>query len=139
MSLSERARTGLREMPSNAAWLISQALKPAENVGDAAQSAAIGARDRGRRASAALIDAAPVGGDSVDIRMRRAREAAERARDAEQQAVEASEEARDRAEHARKVGERGSARRAEVQRETERRGRQDTPPHPGGGRRHRGR
>ena len=34
MSLSERTRTGLREMPSNAAWLLSRALKPAE-VGDA--------------------------------------------------------------------------------------------------------
>ena len=31
MSLSERARTGLREMPSNAGWLLSRALKPAES------------------------------------------------------------------------------------------------------------
>jgi colicin import membrane protein len=120
MSLSERARTGLREMPSNAAWLLSRALKPAEGVGDAAHSAAAGARDRGRQASAALVDAAPVGGDSVDIRMKRAKEAAERARDAEQEAVQASQAARDRAENARKVSERGRARLTEVQRETER-------------------
>ena len=33
MSLSDRTRTGLREMPSNAAWLLSRALKPAEAVG----------------------------------------------------------------------------------------------------------
>ena len=33
MSLSERTRTGLREMPSNAAWLLSRALKPADAVG----------------------------------------------------------------------------------------------------------
>ena len=113
MSLSEQARTGLREMPSNAAWLLSRALKPAEGMGDAA-------RDRGRRASAALIDAAPIGGDSVDIRMKRARDAAERSRDAEQQAVEASQEARELAEHAHKVNERGSARLAQVQRDTDR-------------------
>jgi colicin import membrane protein len=120
MSLSERARTGLREMPSNAAWLLSRAVKPAESVGDAAQSAASGARDRRRRASVALIDSLPVGGDSVDVRMRRAREAAERARDAEEQAVEASEEARDRAEHARKVSERGRSHLADVERTVER-------------------
>ena len=120
MSLSERARTGLREMPSNAAWLLSQALKPAEGVGDTAHSAVSAARDQRRRAGAALIDSVPVGGDSVDIRMKRAREAAERARDAEEQAVAASEEARDRADHARKVSERGRAHLAEVQRGTER-------------------
>ena len=27
MSLSEQARTGLREMPSNAAWLLSRVLR----------------------------------------------------------------------------------------------------------------
>jgi hypothetical protein len=31
--LSERTRTGLREMPSNAAWLLSRLLQPAEAVG----------------------------------------------------------------------------------------------------------
>jgi colicin import membrane protein len=120
MSLSERARTGFREMPSNAAWLLSRALKPAEGVGDAAHSTAADIRDRGRQASAALIDAAPVGGDSVDVRMKRARTAAERARNAEQEAVQASQEARDLAEHARKVSERGRAHLNQVQRETER-------------------
>ena len=34
-----------------------------------------------------MLDAAPSGGDSVDLRMKRAREAAERAREAEEQAV----------------------------------------------------
>jgi colicin import membrane protein len=120
MSLSERAWTGLREMPSNAGWLLSRALKPVESVGDAAHSAAADARDHGRRAGAALIDAAPVGGDSVDIRMKRAREAAERAREVEQEAVQASQAARDRAEQARNVSERGRAHLSEVQRATER-------------------
>ena len=39
MSLSERTRTGLREMPSNAAWLLSPFLKPADSVGTAAGGA----------------------------------------------------------------------------------------------------
>ena len=83
MSLSERARTGLRDMPSNAAWLLSRVAQPVE-------SAAEGARDQRRRVSAAVVDAVPVGGDSVETRMKRAREAAERAREAEERAVEAA-------------------------------------------------
>ena len=79
----ERMTTGLREMPSNAAWLLSKAVSPAEAVGDAAS----GARDQGRRVAAAVVDAAPLG-DSVEIRAQRAREAEERARDAEERAVQ---------------------------------------------------
>ena len=110
--------TGLRDMPSNAAWLLSRALKPAEAVGDAAESATAAARDRGREVTAAVLDATPVGGDSVDVRMRRARESAERAREAEEQAVEAAQESKERSDHARRVSERGRARMTEVDRET---------------------
>jgi hypothetical protein len=95
-------REGLREMPSNAAGLLSRA------------------RDRQRGLSAAVRDAAPIGGDSVEIRMKRAEEAAERARDAEQRALEATHEAEDRSDHAREVSEHARARVAEVERETER-------------------
>ena len=84
MSLAERTRTGLREMPTNAAWLVSRA------------------RDRRRQLSAAVVDAAPVGGGSVETKMQRAREAAERAREAEERAVEAGHEAKERADHARR-------------------------------------
>ena len=121
MSLSERTRTGLREMPSNAAWLLSRVLKPTDSVGGAAESATAAARDRGRRVRAAVADAAPVGGDSVDVRMRRARDAAERARDAEDRALEAARESKDSSDHARQVSERGRARLQEVDRETSRR------------------
>src|SRR5687768_6917444 len=100
MSLSERARTGLREMPSNAAWLVSRA------------------RDQRRRVGAAVVDAGPIGGDSVEVRMKRAREAAERAREAEERALQATQEAKDRSEHARQVSERGRERLMEVERET---------------------
>ena len=120
MSLSELAKTGLMEMPSNAAWLVSKAVHPGESVGTAADSARAGARDKRRSMSAAVIDAVPVGGDSVELRLKRARDAAERAREAEDRAVEAAEEAKERSDHARKVSERGRARLTEVERETSR-------------------
>ncbi len=124
MSLSKQTRTGLREMPSNAAWLLSRVLKPADAVGTAAESAAAGARDRGRKVRAAVVDAAPVGGDSVEVRMRRAQDAGERAREAEDRAVEAARESKDRADHARQVSERGRDRLLEVKRETSRHAKQ---------------
>jgi colicin import membrane protein len=116
--LSERTRTGLREMPSNAAWLLSRLLQPAEAVGTAAESAAAGARDRGRRMNVAVADITPLGEDSVDVRMKRARDAAERAREAEERVVRAAQESKERSDHAREVGERGRARVTEVERET---------------------
>jgi DNA repair exonuclease SbcCD ATPase subunit len=121
MSLPEQTRTGLRDLPSNAAWLLSRVLKPAEAVGTAAQSATADARDRGRKVRAAVVDAAPLGGDSVEIRMRRAQDAGERAREAEERAVEAAQESKQRSEHARAVSEHGRARVKEVERETSRR------------------
>ena len=88
MSLSELARTGLREMPSNASWLMSRAraLQPAESVGTTAGNVKAGARDRRRKMSAAVVDAMPLGGDSVELRLKRARDAAEQAREAEDRA-----------------------------------------------------
>ncbi len=120
MSVAELARRGLREMPSNAAWLMSRALKPAEALGAAAEPLAAGARDRGRKVASAVVDAAPLGGDSVDIRMRRAREAAERAEEAEARAIEAARESTSRSDHARTVIERGRAQVKEVDREAAR-------------------
>jgi colicin import membrane protein len=116
---SERTRTGLREMPSNAAWMLSRVLQPTQTVGSAAGSATAGARDRGQKVRVAVADATP-GGDSVDIRMKRARDAAERAREAEEQAVEAAHESKDRSNHVRQVSERGRARVTDVERETSR-------------------
>jgi colicin import membrane protein len=120
MLMLDRTRTGLREMPSNAAWLLSRVVKPAEAIGTAAESATAGARDRGLKVGAAIVDAAPVGRDSVEIRVRRAQDAAERAREAEDQAVEAARESKVLADHARRVSEHGRARMREVERETSR-------------------
>src|SRR5687768_18401367 len=102
-------------MPSNAAWLVSRALNPVEALGDAAA----GARDQGRKVTAAVVDATPVG-DSVGIRARRAHDAAERAREAEERAVEAARESKALADRAREVSERGRARVQDVDRETSR-------------------
>jgi chromosome segregation ATPase len=118
MSLSERMRSGLKEMPSNAAWLLSRAREPVGAAGTAADSARAGARDRRRKFSAAVVDAAPGGRDSVEIRMKRARDAADRARDAEDRALEAAEESKDLSDQARRVNEEGRARIADVERET---------------------
>ena len=120
MSLLERTRTGLRELPSNAAWLLSGALKPADAIRTVADSATAGALDRGRKVGAAVIDAAPVGGDSVEIRMRRAQDATEQAREAEDRAVEAARESKALADRARQVDERGRARVKDVDRELSR-------------------
>ena len=57
----ERTRTGLKDMPSNAVWLLSRALKPAETLGDAAASA----RDQGRRMTAAVVDVVHAFGDQL--------------------------------------------------------------------------
>ena len=111
----DRTRTGLLEMPSNAVWLLSRALKPAEALEDVAT----GARDQRRKMTAAVVDAAPVG-DSVDIRARRAHDAAERAREAEERAVEAARMSKERAERAREVSDWAEARIKEVERETTR-------------------
>ena len=118
MSLTDRARDSLKEVPSNAAWLMSKVLGPTES---AAESAAAKARDQGRRLGAAVVESAtPIGGDPVQTLIKRAKEAAERAREAEVDAVETAEEAKARADYAREVSARGRARVKEVERETAR-------------------
>jgi F0F1-type ATP synthase membrane subunit b/b' len=120
MNLLERTRTGVKEMPSNAVWLLSRALKPVDGIEDAAGSAVANARDQGRRIEAAVVDAAPFGGDSIEIKLRRAQDAAERAREAEERAREAAQDSKSQADKVKEVGERGQARIREVERETDR-------------------
>lgn len=118
--LSEQLGTGLREMPSNAAWMVSRVFGPSGTVGSATGSAARSARDRGRKMQAGVLDATPLGGDSVDARMKRARDAAERAREAEEQSLQAARESKELAERARQVSEQARARMRETERETSR-------------------
>jgi colicin import membrane protein len=117
--LLERARTGLREMPSNAVWLLSRALSPVDAIEEAAGSATASVRDQGRKVGAAVVDASPVGGDSVDVRIRRARDAAERAREAEDQAREAAQEAKACAERVKEISEGGRRRLQEAERQSD--------------------
>jgi colicin import membrane protein len=111
--LSESAGTGLRELPSNAAWLLSQVL-PSE-TGRVADT-----RDTARRLRASVEDATPIG-DSVETRMKRARAAAERAQRAEEEALAAAEESKRTSDHARVVAERNRTQVAELKRELKRR------------------
>jgi colicin import membrane protein len=120
MSLLERMREGLREFPSNAAWVASRLGGSTDAVGTAAETAAARARDQRLRLSEAVADAVPVGPDSIQVQMKRAQDAADRAREVEERAVEAAQEAKERSDHALHVSERGRARVKEVNAETAR-------------------
>jgi hypothetical protein len=112
--VSDSAATGLRELPSNAAWLLSRVL-PAEVADPAA-----GPRDTARRIRASVEDVAPIG-DSVETRMTRARAAAERAQRAEEEALAAAEESKRSSDHARVISESNRTQVAELKRELKRR------------------
>jgi colicin import membrane protein len=116
MSLLERMSAGLREAPSNAAWLVSRLRGPTDVAGTAAERL----RVQSLRLSEAVTDAVPLGPDSIQVRMKRAQEAAERAREAEERAVEAAQEAKERSDRALRVSEAGRARVKEVNAETAR-------------------
>lgn len=120
MSLLERARWGLRDMPSNASWVVSQLRGSSPTIGAVADEAASKARDQSRRFSEAVMDAVPSGEDSIQLRMKRAEDAAERARDAEERAVAAAQEAKERSDYALDVTQRGRAHVKEVNRNTQR-------------------
>jgi colicin import membrane protein len=112
--LADSAGTGLRELPSNAAWLLSRVLPP-DTAGPAAAT-----RDTARRIRASVEDVAPVG-DSVETRMKRARAAAERAQQAEEEAVAAAEASKQSADRARLVAESNRSQIADLKRELKRR------------------
>ncbi|HEX5468370.1 MAG TPA: hypothetical protein VFW80_04905 [Gaiellaceae bacterium] len=78
------------------------------------------ARDQGRKLEAALIDSTPVGGDSVDVRIKRAQEAAERAHEAEDEARAAAQEAKADAQRLKEISERGRARLRDFERQSDR-------------------
>ena len=107
--LSEQAQLGLRELPTNAAWLASRV-----NPGEVAGSAAARSRDKARKLKASLVDAAPLG-DSVETRLKRAREAAERAQEAEDEALEAAQSSKESSERVRQLAEHNRAWLARVE------------------------
>jgi chromosome segregation ATPase len=102
MSLVELARTGLREMPSNASWLLDQIRDSTSAV-----------RDQARRLGEAVVEVVPAGGDNIEVRIQRVQDAAEQAREAEHRALEAAQEAKecsDRALRLANEAEHGSRR-----------------------------
>jgi colicin import membrane protein len=116
--LSDQALLGLRELPTNAAWLLSQ-IQQAK-----AGPAAAGTREKARKLKTTVLEAAPVGesaetrdGDSVETRMERARAAADRAQEAEAEARKAARAAEESTKHLRELTESNRAWLAEVKRD----------------------
>ena len=128
--LTNLAGTGVRELPANAAWLLSKVLKPAvsassgasgaatsvvgsvsETVSDTASSAAetagavtAGMRRKTRAAGRSVRAAVPgLDDNSIDSLLRQADEAAEEAREKETRALALAQEAKDRADDAERT------------------------------------
>jgi hypothetical protein len=121
--LSHAAALGLKELPSNTAWLIGKAWQPATaeipekmnylgtRVSEAAHSAAesagptvAGARRKVSDAGRMIADVVPAAGqESVAEMLHRADEAAEQAREVEAAAVRLAQQAKDEADAAAKI------------------------------------
>lgn len=106
--LLRTTRTGITELPANAGWLLRRAFSDPDGS-DA------GVVDRVRRTRDRVADSIPVGPDSLELELRRAHEALERARDAERQAVAAAQEARDVAREADEIAQAGRERRSQAE------------------------
>jgi colicin import membrane protein len=111
---------GVKEIPRNTTWLLSKALTPLEATKDVAgnvtQSASSSLADMARQAGASVMDVLPVG-DSIELRLQRARAAADEAQKAEEQAVRDAEEAKTRSDEACQVAERCRAYVRDVERQ----------------------
>src|SRR4249919_1844769 len=121
--ISKAARTGVRELPSNAAWLLAKAIRPAaggasqlvDHVSDAAASStestraeAGTVRRRAADAGRSVVDARPgLGRDAVSDLMHEADAAAEQARQSETEAVRLAQRAKDDADQAAQIANDG--------------------------------
>ena len=74
--LVHQAKTALTEFPENAGWLMRKLATPPP-----VERAMDEARDGGRRVTETIVDAVPFGGDSLDLRLHRAQEALDTARE----------------------------------------------------------
>jgi hypothetical protein len=87
--LSTKAKTGLRDLPSNAAWVLSKALQPAkpafedisEGASAATDSVGAGAARVGRTTSQGISQAASAAGDTFGAGASKVRAGTSRARD----------------------------------------------------------
>ena len=117
--LTKALGTGVKDLPSNTTWLMRKAVSPLDPrpvASRATDAAAHGLLDMARQAGASVVDALPVG-DSVELRLQRARAAAAEAQDAEDDAVQASLEAERETAEAEQVAERCRAYLADVEAE----------------------
>ena len=89
--LSEQAKTGLRDLPSNANWLLSQVAEKADGKGLNAKHAISDARQRAEQMKGSVAGATGFG-DSVESRMERASEQSERAKQAGRAAADLAHE-----------------------------------------------
>jgi len=87
--LSTKAKTGLKDLPSNAAWVLSRALQPAkpaleditEGASAATDSVGAGAAKVGRTTSRGFSQAASAAGDTFGAGASKVRAGTGRARD----------------------------------------------------------
>lgn len=141
--LSRATRTGLRDLPSNTAWLLSKALAPAVSAGEGASkavssagesmsgtvssaagsagAATSGVRRKAKAVRQSVVEAVPgIGHDSVASLMQQADAAAEQARDEEARALELAQQAKDSAGDAERVARESDQFVQEVRQEAER-------------------
>jgi colicin import membrane protein len=110
---------GVKDIPRNATWLVGKAISPggAAHSGDGSNGGSPssgGLLDTVRSARASVQDAFP-GQDSVEARLARARDAAERAQAAEHEALDAARRAHELTETADEVARTEKAHIQEVQ------------------------
>jgi len=102
--LSKALGVGAKELPTNATWLVSKALSPLSPKLPSPRSGAGGLVDVARHAGATVMDVLP-GGDSIELRLQRARAAVAEAQQAEEAAVQESLEAERQTQEAETVAE----------------------------------
>ncbi len=103
--LSHALGEGVKELPNNATWLLAKAVGPLDHRSFSSAGPVGGLVDVARQAGASVMDAVP-GGDSIELRLQRARAAVSQAQAAEDDAVQQSLEAERLAQEAEEVAER---------------------------------
>ncbi len=101
--LSEKVTTGVRELPTNVSWVVTQALHPTDGSTDG-DGGSEGRGKAGERGKLSLT------GDSLESRLKRARSASEKAQRAEQEALAEAGHAKELADAVRRTNEQGRAR-----------------------------
>lgn len=90
--------------------------KAFDEPGGSGGSSRDGVRERLRRTRDVVADNVPVGADSLELRIRRAHESLEDARQAESDAIETAQWAKDVAHEAEETAQEGRRRRAQAKR-----------------------